>query len=87
MQIARTLGIEYKKLGWRWLLSGSDIDEDALSYLESNNALPKTRNHIQFEIGQSEDYLELQLRGYAAKHPVGNVICACVMQEMITSAV
>ncbi len=75
MQIARTLGIEYKKLGWRWLLSGSDIDEDALSYLESNNALPKTRNYIQYEIGQSEDYLELQLRGYAAKHPIGNVIC------------
>ena len=75
MQIARTLGIEYKQLGWRWLLCGSDIDEDALSYLESNNALPKTRNYIEFEIGQSEDYLELQFRGYATKHPIGNVIC------------
>lgn len=75
MQISRTLGIEYKKLAWKWLLKGSDIDEDAFYYLDNNNALPKTRNYIRFEIGQSEDYLELQLRGYAANHPIGNAIC------------
>lgn len=75
MQIIRTLGTEYKKLGWKWLLKGSDVDEDAITYLDNNNALPKTNPYIQFEIGQSEDYLELQLMGYASKHPIGNLIC------------
>ena len=75
MQITRALGIEYKKLGWTWLLKGSHMDEDALKYLENNNALPKTKNYIQFEIGESEEYLELQLLGYASKYPIGNMIC------------
>lgn len=75
MQVARTLGIEYKKLGWTWLLSGSHICEEALAYLEKNNALPKTKSYIQFEIGQNQQYLELQLREYASKHPLGSVIC------------
>ena len=75
MQIARALGMEYKKLGWTWLLTGSSVDEDALEYLDKSCALPKTVSHIQFEIGESEDYLELQLRGYARKNPLGKVIC------------
>ena len=75
MQIARTLGIEYKKLNWTWLLKGSRVDENVLQYLENNNALPKTKSYIQFEIGESEDYLELQLMSYASKYPIGNLIC------------
>ena len=75
MQIARTLGREYKELGWTWLLQGNNIDEDAIDYLRNSDALPKTKNYIAFEIGQSEDYLELQLRGYAMKYPLGNLIC------------
>ena len=75
MQIARTLGMEYKRLGWTWLLSGNSIDEDAVRYLEQNNALPKTRCHIQYEVGQSEDHLELQFRGFAANKPIGSFIC------------
>ena len=75
MQIARILGIKYKKLGWTWLLKGNCIDEDALEYLENNDAFPKTSSHVEFEIGQSEDYLELQLMSYANKHPIGDMIC------------
>ena len=75
MQIARTLGIEYKRLDWTWFLRGCCIDEDALKYLENNSALPRTKSHIEFEIGQSEDYLELQLMSYANKYPIGDVIC------------
>ena len=74
MQIARTLGVEYKKLGWKWLLKGN-LDDDALEYLINNHALPKTRCYVEFEIGQSEDYLELQIRGYAMKRPIGTMIC------------
>lgn len=76
MQIARTLGIAYKELGWTWLLKGNNIDEDAIEYLKNSNALPKFHNYIEFEIGESEDYLELQLRGYAMKYPIGDLICS-----------
>lgn len=75
MQIIRTLGIEYKKLGWIWLLKENHIDDEAIEYLEKNNALPKIKSYIQFEIGESEEYLELQLMGYASKYPIGNLIC------------
>lgn len=75
MQIARTLGKAYKEFGWTWLLQGNNIDEDAIEYLNNNNALPKIKSYIEFEIGHSEEYLELQLRGYAMKHPIGNLIC------------
>lgn len=74
-QIIRTLGIEYKKLGWTWLLNGNHIDKQTIEYLENSNACPTTKPYIQFEIGESEDYLELQLMGYASKYPIGNVIC------------
>ena len=76
MQIARTLGRVYKELGWTWLLQGNTIDEDAIEYLKNSNALPKIQNYIEFQIGQSEEYLELQLRGYAMKYPLGNLICS-----------
>jgi hypothetical protein len=75
MQIARTLGKEYKRLGWTWMLAGTTIDNDAIKYLEQNNALPKTKCYVQYEVGQSEDYLELQLRGFAGKKPIGSFIC------------
>ncbi len=85
MQIARTLGIEYKKLGWTCFFKGSNTDKDVLEYLESNNALPKTSNHIQFKIGQSEEYLELQLIGYASKHPIGDLICTVNIVDNLLS--
>lgn len=75
MQIARTLGKKYKELGWTWFLRGNTVDDDAIEYLKDCEALPKTKNYIEFEIGQSEEYLELQLRGYAMKYPLGNLIC------------
>lgn len=75
MQIARTLGKIYKELEWTWLLQGNSIDEDAIEYLDNSNALPKTYKYIEFEIGQSAQYLELQLRGYAMKYPMGKLIC------------
>ena len=75
IQIARTLGKEYKRLGWIWLLTGQYIDEDAIEYLNNSNALPKIKNRLEFEIGESEEYLEWQLRGYAMKHPIGQLIC------------
>ena len=75
MQIARTLGKTYKNLGWTWLLTGKYIDEDAIEYLLNSDALPKIKNHIEFELGESEEYLELQLRGYAMKYPLGQLIC------------
>lgn len=75
IQIARTLGKEYVDLGWSWLLSGNTVDDDVIEYLKNNGALPQTSNFIEFEIGQSEDYLELQIRGYAMKYPIGNLIC------------
>ena len=75
MQIARTLGKAYTELGFTWLLQGNNMDEDAIEYLKNNDALPKVKTYIEFEIGHSEDYLELQLRGYAMKYPIGNLIC------------
>jgi len=74
MQIARDLGIEYKNLGWSWLLDGNALDDAAVDYLEKNNALPKMRRILQFDIGRSDDYLEILLRGYSIKMPIGSVI-------------
>ncbi len=74
MQINRTLCRRYKKLGWTLLLMGDKSDEEAIDYLKRNDALPKAYSYIQFEIGQSEEYLELQIRSYALKKPIGNMI-------------
>lgn len=75
MQIARTLGIEYKKLGWTWLLEGSNIDKNVIEYLKDSNALPKIRSYIKFEIGNSEEDLKSQLIEYAKEYPLGHLIC------------
>lgn len=74
MQINRTLCQQYRKLGWTLLIKGDNSDEEAVDYLEKNGVLPRIRHHIEFEIGQSEEYLELQIRSYALKNPIGNMI-------------
>lgn len=73
-QIVRVIAEECKKHDCTFLTRVSCFNDDLSNYLKECNLLPKVKQYLAYSIGDSEDYLELQLRGYARNNPIGQMI-------------
>jgi glucuronate isomerase len=80
MQIYRTLGIEYVKRHWSLIWCTEDFganefnDDEALSYLKDNDALPPNYNLVYIDVEETETVIAERIFGFARKNILGKFI-------------
>ena len=82
IQLLRTLGIEYKKRDWTLLWYDESYaesaefhnNEEVISYLDQNGALPKNYNLIYLDFEDTEEAISQRINIFARRNALGKFI-------------
>lgn len=75
IQLIRDMGIYCKDLSWNWLYEYYEPSHELLTYLEKNNALPSINPIYLFNVFDTEDEVELDIRNISVRSCLGKTIC------------